>query len=158
MAVEALTATGRGDKAITEGVSARYGLNLFESTVEVSAAASDGSTYKMALVPSNARISVQSRIITDDLASSGSPTVDVGVSGDQITDDPDAIGAGFDVTGTVNASIFSEHANAGKYLWELAGESSDPGGQIWIQFEIDDAATNTGGTMTLSLVYWIDGS
>jgi hypothetical protein len=160
MAVEHLTATGRGDKAIAEGVSTRYGLNVFESTVEVSAASSDGSTYKMALVPSSARISAQSKIITDDLASTGSPVMLVGVSGDQITNDPDAMHTGADVTAAagVSESILEDPADAGKYLWELAGESSDPGGMIWIQFEVETAATNTGGTATLSLVYHVDGS
>jgi hypothetical protein len=41
---------------------------------------------------------------------------------------------------------------------ELAGETSDPNTNIWIQLEVETAATNTGGDVTLSLVYWIDGN
>ena len=159
MAVENLTATARSSRAINELVPTRYGINVFESTVEVSAAASDTSTYKMAKIPSSIRILGLSRIYTDDLASTGAPTVDVGLQGTGITADPDAIGNGFDVAaGVVNSSLFSEIANVGKYAWELAGESADTNEEYWIYFSIDDADTNTGGTMSLSLVYEYDGS
>ena len=160
MAVEHLTATAVADRAVAEGVTTRYGYNVFVSTVEASAATSDGSTYKMAYIPSNIRILGASKIITDDLASTGSPTVDVGLQGDGITSDPDAIGNGFDVTAAagVNASIISDPAEVGQYAWEFAGETADTNEFYWVYFEVDDAAANTGGTMTLELHYWYDGS
>jgi hypothetical protein len=121
-----LTATSRGDKPTTEPVTTNYGLNCFESTVAVSAASSDGSTYKMALVPSGARISVLSRIFGDDLASSGSPVLLIGTSGGGTTADPNSINTGVSASAAINASIFSDTADIGKRLWELAGETSDP--------------------------------
>ena len=158
MAVEHLTATARSSRDINELVPTRYGVNVFESTVEVSAAASDTSTYKMAKIPSNIRILGLSRIYTDDLASPGSPTVDVGLQGTGITADPDAIGNGFAVSaGVVDARLITQIADIGKYAWEFAGESADTNEEYWIYFSIDDADTNTGGTMSLSLVYEYDG-
>jgi hypothetical protein len=158
MAVEHLTATSRGDNPTTSPVTTNYGLNCFESTVAVSAASSDGSTYKMALVPSNARISGLSRIIGDDLASSGSPVLLIGTTGGGTTADPDAFHTGVSASAAIDARIFEDPADIGKYLWEIAGETSDPNTNIWIQLEVETAATNTGGDVTLSLVYWIDGS
>lgn len=162
MAVENLTATSRGDKALTEGVSTRYGLNVFESTVEVTAAASATSTYHMARIPTNVRISNLSEIAFDDLASTGSPTFDIGLFAidGNVTSDDDAINDGIDVaTAASNGTkMVKDAANIGKYAWELAGESSDPGGMLDLKITLKDAATNTGGTVSMTLAYHYDAS
>lgn len=162
MAVEHLTATSRGDKAIAELVTTRDGLNVFESTVEVSAAASTSSTYKLAKLPTNIRILGLSRVMHDDLASTGSPTLDFGFQADgaNITTSTTYLNDGVDVATAASNDVplIKDPANTGKYVWEFAGESSDPGGEVWLYCTLVDAAANTGGTLSLSLAYWVDNS
>lgn len=157
MAVENLTATTRGEKAVSEVVTTRAGVNIFESTVEVSAAASATSTYTMARLPMTARITNLSRLAHDDLASTGSPTFDIGLFpvGDNFTADDDAINDGIDVATAAasDVAVVKDPADIGKYVWELAGESSDPGGFADLKITLKDAACNSGGTVSLSLVY-----
>jgi len=132
-------------------------------TVEVTAAATDSSTYHMARLPSNARILGASNFSADDLASSGSPTADIGCYpvNSEFTADPDAINDGIDVTATaiVNRRLpaVKDAANVGKRLWEfISGVSTDPKCEIDVKIAIVDADTNTGGTMTLELYYTLD--
>lgn len=159
MAVENLTATGRGEMSLSADnpVTTRPGLNVFESTVEVTAAASATSTYWVARLPTNVRVSAQSFIAHDDLASAGAPTLDIGLFsvGSNFTSDDDAINDGIDVATAAGARVglFKDPANFGKYVWELAGETSDPGGYADVKITLKDADTNTGGTISVSLVY-----
>jgi hypothetical protein len=160
MAVVNLTATSRGDKTLTEGVTTRDGLNIFESTVEVGSDDSATSTYLMARVPGNIRLSNLSLLAFDDLASTGSPTLDVGTFGTNVTDNDDSINDGINVSSAASAGtrLIKDPANIGKYVWELAGESENPDGLIDITLTLKDAAVNVGGTVTLTLVYWVDNS
>src|SRR5690606_6871592 len=57
-----------------------YTAIVIDSTVEAAAAASAGSVYTMMRIPTNARIHNLSEMSWDDLASSGSPTLDIGFS------------------------------------------------------------------------------
>ncbi len=160
MAVENLTATGRSEIALSTSmaVTARAGMNLYESTVEFTAAASDTSTYFMARLPMDARLSNLSTYEHDDLASTGAPTVDVGLKpvGSNFTLDPDAINDGIDVTAVGAGNLNKDPANAGKYVWELAGESTNPGGYADLMVNLVDADTNTGGTFSVAVVYMMD--
>ena len=132
------------------------------ATIELAAAAS-GDTIDFGRIPSNARILPASRVYWDDLATAGSPTLDIGlgaVNGNLVNaDDPDAIGAGFALT-TVTAaggSALSAHANCGLPAWDLvASESSDPGGVLKVYGSVADAVTHTTGTITLELFYTVD--
>lgn len=159
MAVENLTATGRSELALSaaEPVTTRPGPNVFESTTEVTATASATSTYWMARVPMGARISAQSFLAFDDLASTGSPTFDIGLFavGGNFTDDDDALNDGIDVSTAASnySGLIKDPANFGKYVWELAGESANPGGYADIKITLKDAAANSGGTVSMSLVY-----
>lgn len=157
MAVENLTATSRGEKAVTEVVTTRAGLNVFESTVEVTADASATSTYTMARLPMTARITNLSRLAHDDLASGGSPTFDIGLFavGENFTSDDDALNDGINVATSAasDVPVMKDPANIGKYVWELAGESSNPGGMADLKITLKDAACNSGGTVTLTLAY-----
>lgn len=159
MAVEALTATRRGPVALTDAnantVPTRANVVAVTSTVEVTAAASATSTYVMARIPSDARLVPESRIYWDDLASTGSPTVDVGLDNGDTTD-PDALSNGHDVTASGNGLVLSAIADMGKMAWELAGLSSDPGGFFDVYASLVDADANTGGTVTMHLVYTVD--
>lgn len=163
MAIVNLTATKRSNMSSVTGAqqAAQPGMNLYESTVEVGSADSATSTYHMARLPSNARLSALSRMMHDDLATAGAPTIDIGTANNadsSVADDPDAINNGIDVAAGAGAQVplFAEIADAGQYLWELAGNTSDPGGFIDIMFNLVDADVNAGGTMTASIIYVVE--
>lgn len=127
--------------------------------VEMTAAATQASTYLIARVPSNARILPGSTVFWDDLASTGSPTLDIGLFAinSNITDDDDAINDGMDAA-TVNTSglaIMKTSVDmAGKKFYELvSGQTSDPGGMLDVKITLKDADCNTGGTIAGVLKY-----
>ena len=160
MAIENLVATKRTNISVmvSNQVKAMHGLNIAEWTVEVSSSASDTSTYHIAHLPSNARIHDQSWIGFDDLGTSTAPTLDIGtfnVTGG--SDDVDSINDGLTPATAVRSVEFIKLlANIGKYLWELAGESSDPGGFIDIKLTLDDADVNAGGTISGVVFYMME--
>jgi hypothetical protein len=98
MAADSQTATLRSN--LTQGNpqvrSSVLGANIVTATVEVSAAASANSIYTMMRIPSAARIVFPSTLAFDDLASSGSPTLDIGLKAvnANVTTDPDALNDG----------------------------------------------------------------
>lgn len=130
-------------------------------TVEVGSADSATSTYLMAQLPSNARILGTSRAYWDDLASTGSPTLDIGIfpirTGD-FTSDDDALRADLDVaTAGTGTSLIADVANYGKRLWEfINGQTTDPKCDCYIYGTLKDAAVNVGGTVTFEIFYSID--
>lgn len=126
------------------------------STVEVAAAANANSTYTMFRIPTTARIiGGQSKVYFDDLASTGSPTLDIGLKAvaSNITTDVDALNDGIDVaTAAGSAGVIKDIANYGKQAWEfVAGQTADPTGFLDVTVTILDAAANTGGTVTVEL-------
>ncbi len=137
-----------------------YGTITMTSTREVAAAANANSQYTMIRIPSNARIHGLSRLSFDDLASSGSPTLDIGLKAvdGNVTTDVDALNDGIDCAAAAGtANVIKDIANYGKYAWEhVSGVSTDPGGMLDVIVTILDAATNTGGTITLELFYSMD--
>lgn len=158
MADDTKNATIRSNLGLT-APRVNVGGNFVDSTVSVAAAASAGSVYTMYRLPTNARIHGFSRVAFDDLASTGSPTLDFGfkaVDGN-FTTDPDALNDGVDVaTDAGTANLIKDHANYGKQVWEILGLSEDPTGHADLTISILDAATNTGGDVTLTLIYSVD--
>jgi hypothetical protein len=135
------------------------GTVVLDSTVEVGAGATAGTLYTFARVPTSARINGLSRYAHDDLASSGAPTIDFGFApvDANFTADDDCLNDGIDVaTAAGTGNLFKDIANHGKLVWEIIGLSADPGGLADLTGVIRDAATNTGGTVTLNLVYTMD--
>ncbi len=126
-------------------------------TVEVSAAASATSDYLMARLPASVVLLPQSKLYIDDLASAGSPTLDIGIfnrpNRSDITDNDDALNDGIDAANAGSHDVIKVISDVGKKLWEHAGESSDPKAQVDIKITLKDAAANDGGTMTLVLFY-----
>lgn len=160
MAVVNLTATKRGpDAVIGQGLSGT--VKCMQSHVTVGAADSDTSTYSMGYIPTNARILGISRLHYDDLASSGSPTLDIGlyaVNGN-VTSDVDALNDGIDAGAANGASVsvIKDKANYGKKAWEfVSGVTADPGGALEVKIVLDDADVNVGGDMYMELFYTID--
>ena len=96
------------------------GAMVAETTVEVSASASTTSTYWVARLPSNARSHGLSQIATDDMADTGSPTLDVGTfgfDGNVTTDDDDSI----------NVRCFDQKRRFGiDFLWPLERYVTEP--------------------------------
>lgn len=158
MAVVTLTSTRRGIANAVSGHGDAY--NPIRQTFHQTVGAADSatSTYTLGQVPWNARLS--GTAFWDDLASSGSPTLDFGLkSGTRsITADPDALSDGHDAA-TINHAgrAIVKPANMGKYAWQLAGESADPGfGTYTVYVSLVDADVNTGGNLAVEVEYTLD--
>jgi hypothetical protein len=153
-------ATLRSNLGINSAVKTMLGGNVVDSTVEVAAAATAGTEYRMMRLPLSARIHGLSEIRFDDLASSGSPTLDIGfapVDGN-FTKDVDALNDGIDcATAAGSARMVKDHANYGKQVWEfISGATAETQGFADLIVTILDAATNTGGTVTTVVAYSVD--
>lgn len=133
-------------------------VKIVTSTVEV-ATGTTGKTYKLARIPSNARIAGQSSLYWDDLATSGSPDLDIGLASvdSNITSDPDALNNGLDASATGTSLVIADRANYGKQAWEFVnGQTTDPSGELDIYLTTTTAAINQAGTVTLELYYSLD--
>ena len=140
-------------------------VKVWVETVEVGNADSVSSTYHMARLPSNARILGMSKIYFDDLATVGSPTLDIGIyntsSRTDITDDADALNDGIDcATAAGSASLVKDISNYGKRLYEYVnGQTTDPKCDLDIKVKLLDAdlsATPDGNTITVEIFYAYD--
>ena len=154
MAVETLTATAILANPPQNGY--KRNLKHVPVTVEVSAAASVSSRYTLAYLPSGARLSGASRLYWDDMATSGAPTLDIGVLGTSFAYDDDVINDGLDlatVNTTTGVRVVKDIANQYKPLWQLAGLTADPD-EIWtVKAVIRDAAVIAGGTLSGEFIY-----
>lgn len=132
---------------------------LICATVEL-AASSSGSTVRLGRISSAARILSQGLIYNDDLATSGSPTLDIGLASvnGNITSDPDALNNGIVLSSaTTTTTVLADPANSGKYAWQhVSGQSSDPGGALDVYATVKDAATTATGTVTVELYGYFD--
>jgi len=141
---------GKGDAANVKAVSV---------TVELASAAQNSTTF-IKRIPSNARILGLSTVYFDDLASSGTPTMDIGLGSvdSNITSDPDALNDGINISSAAgSASLIKDIANYGKKAWEfVSGQTTDPSGSLDIYISIVDAASNATGTVTVELFYTTD--
>ena len=161
MAVVTLTSTKRSTST-TKGKGDAGSLKcLINGHVTVGAADTATSTYSFGKIPSNARIAGISRLHYDDLASAGSPTLDIGLFAvdANITSDADALNDGIDAGAANGASVavVKDKANYGKFAWEYVnGQTTDPGGELEVKVSLLDADVNVGGDMFLELYAIID--
>lgn len=144
----------------TYAAKAERAATVLDSTVEVAAGASTGSTYTFARIPTDARIHGTSRIAGDILdATANTPTLDLGfkaVDGN-FTTSVTALNDGIDLSGTAfDVRLLKDIATSGKMVWEILGLTSDPGGLADVTGTILDFAAAAGGTLTLTLVYSVD--
>ena len=165
MATQNCTIRRADNSVIGKGEAGRL-VHFGSRTVELTAAASaDVIDFKLQ-IPSNLRISSMSRLFHDDLATSGSPTLDLGLYAvdSNVTSDDDALNDGIVVsaimttsTQTIGVPVVKDFANAGKaaYLF-VNGQTTDPGGMLAVKGVIRDAATTTTGTVTLELMGYLD--
>ena len=141
------------------GMGDAYSVKNLTATYTATGALASGSTITFGRIPSNARILGASRIYTADLATSGSPTLDIGliaVNGN-ITSDPDAINDGIAISTATDAAAIKTFSNIGLPAWDfVASQTSDPGGEFIVRGVVKDAATTTSGAITLDLYYVVD--
>lgn len=153
-------ATERRDSAgVVSGKGDAASVKVLLSTIEL-ASTTSGGTIDFGDIPADARIvGGVSTVYWDDLATSGAPTLDLGFAAvdGNITDDPDALNDGLDVTTAGSNAVVKDKADHGKAAWEYVnGQSDDPGGALTVQGQVKDAPTNATGTVTLELLYYMD--
>jgi hypothetical protein len=161
MADDTKNATTRYTGALdTKQVIGQSKAVMLVATVEATAAASANSAYTMFRIPSNMRIMGRSTVYFDDLASTGSPTLDFGLKAvdANITTDVDALNDGVDCfTAASSAPLIKDISNYGKEAWRFVnGQTTNPGGFLDVIVSILDAGVNTGGTITAELIGYID--
>ena len=120
-------------------------------------------TMKLVRLPSNARIAGNSKVSWDDIASTGAPTLDIGVAPvndakNLVTADADALTDGLDIAAAAGTALMvKDHANYGKQLWEyVAGLTADPGCLMDIYASFVDANTNVTGDVTAEVFFYFD--
>lgn len=162
MTVTTNTATKRSTSGQAHGFGEGGTQHRLCATVEL-AASSSSSTITFGDIPANARISGASRIYWDDLATSGSPTLDIGLAavGANITSDDDCLNDGLAVsavsTANVGNQVVKDIANFGKRAWEFVnGQTAAVNGLLTVSGVIRDAATTATGTITLDLYYSLE--
>lgn len=124
-------------------------------TVEAVSGDSINSKYYLGKIPSNAVILHISRLHFDDLQTTGSPTLDLGLEGSKITNDDDALAANVDVASAAGSvTLGLDIANIGQKAWEYVnGQPSDPGEVFDVVATLKDADLDAGGTISLELYY-----
>lgn len=147
------------------GHGGAYTPKVLVSTVAITVSTTVGRTISFGRIPSNARILGASRLYWDDLATSGSPTLDVGlaaVNGNLVNaDDVDALNDGLALSGVSTAMagnlVVKDIANIGLQAWDyVASETVDPGGELEVTGSMLDAPINQAGDITLELYYYVD--
>ncbi len=154
--------------AVTDSRFSYGKMRVSVDTVTTNNDDSANSTFHLARIPSNAIILPTSTIYWDDLASSGSPTLDVGLwatkeNWNAITAelsagyDVDALTNGLDCTSASSASLISDHTAGILPAWDhMASVSADPGGMLDIKVSILDAAINIAAQVTLCVHYVVE--
>lgn len=138
-------------------------IRSWTETVETTASDSVSSTYHLASLPSNARIMGVSKVSWDDLATTGAPTIDIGVfnqSGkSDITDDPDGLSNGHAVATAGSGDLVADIAEYGLPLWDfVSGQTADPVVTLDVKATLADAALTAAGagTITVEILYTLD--
>jgi len=160
MAVENLVAVGASatDNRYSHGMGGD--IKGFSRTVEISASATNASTYDLGYIPTNAKILGISSYSIDDCSTESTATLDFGlfdVDGN-ITDDDDALNDGIVLgTAATRQPLIKNIADYGRVAWDFVnGVTSDPKGWLLLRATIQDAAISaTGGTLTVEVFYQV---
>jgi hypothetical protein len=143
-------------------------VHCIEGVIEMSAGASATSTYDFGLLPADAYLLwTASSFSHDDLASTGSPTLDIGlfdVDGSltslSYSSDDDALRADINVYSAAGSDLrlFTEIANINRPLWQFVSgttASKPVKGPLRLLVTLKDADCNTGGTLSLEVAYFV---
>jgi hypothetical protein len=160
MAVETLIAVGATPADSRSSHGAGGNVKGWTRTIEISASATNASTYTMGYVPSNARILGISRYSIDDCDTGSTATIDFGlfsVDGN-VTSDDDALNDGIVLgTAATGQPLIKDIANYGKKAWQfVSGATSAVKGDLLLKGTIQDGAISAaGGTLTVELFYLV---
>jgi hypothetical protein len=157
MAIENLVAVGATPEDNREGHGLGGNVKGFSRTIEISAAASDTSTYTLGYIPAQARILGISNYSIDDCDTGSTATMDFGlyaVDGN-VTSDVDALNDGIVLgTAATRQPLIKNIANYGKKGWQfVSGATSAVKGDLLLKAVIDDADVSAGGTLTVEVFY-----
>lgn len=143
----------------TENVYNGGRMRCLNSKITITNGDDIASIYRFGAIPSNAIIDPQSFL--DYYAATGVTSFDLGFyypNGGAVIDANNLVAA-LDIhlagTGTLRSIGTLTLANSNKRVWELAGLSADPGGNIDIVGTINAAATATG-VVNLTLRYSVN--
>ena len=161
MAVENLVAVGAtpSDSRLSHGMGGD--VKCWSRTVEISASATEASTYDFGYVPADARILGSSTYSVDDCSTETSSTMDLGffiVDGNMSASDDDALNDGIVLgTAATKQPLIKNIANYGKRAWQMVnGQTTNPKGQLLVRGTIKDAAISAvGGTFTVELYFTV---
>lgn len=159
MAVENLVAVGATPADARVGHGMGGDVKGFSRTIEITAAASDTSTYTLGYIPAQARILGISTYSIDDCDSGSTATVDFGlyaVDGN-VTSDVDALNDGI-VLGTAarDQPLIKTIDKYGKKAWEfVSGATNTTKGDLLLKAVIDDADASAGGTLTVEVFFLV---
>jgi len=123
------------------------------------AASASGTTVFLGRIPTSMRLLPDCYIYNGDLATSGSPTLDIGLASveSNITSTAACIHNGIALSATaLTTRLFSAETDVGLPAWQIAGSSSDPGGVVDIYATVKDAATNASGTIAVAIYGVVD--
>lgn len=166
MAVENLQ-TNHAQKNETIYPYTANSLHIIKGVLEMSAAATIASTYDFGLIPADAIIAYYaSGFSNDDLATIGSPVMDIGLFGENgslsnlgYSDDDDAIRSGIALsTAGASTRLIADIANANKPVWQLINgvlTSKPVRGALRVKGTLKTADCDTGGTILLELAYFV---
>lgn len=160
MAVENLTAVGATAADSRLGNGSGGNVKGFSRTVEISASATNASTYALGYIPAQARILGISTYSIDDCDTGSTATIDFGLFAvdANVTSDDDALNDGI-VLGTAarDQPLIKGIESYGKKAWQfVSGATSATKGDLLLKGTIQDGAISAaGGTLTVEVFFLV---
>jgi hypothetical protein len=130
------------------------GTIVLDSTISVPGSTGVGYEIVFARVPTSARINGISRLLHDALGASVTLSLGFKPVGGNFTVNGAALAALTAVATAGSFTVPGDHANAGRFVWEMLGLASDPGGFAdVIGLTAGATTTATAQDVTLALAY-----
>lgn len=127
---------------------------VLDSTIAVPASTTVGYEIVFARIKTGARINGTSRLFNDALGASVTLSLGFKPVGGNFTLSQTAIAPLTAVATAGSFTVPGDHANAGRFVWELLGLSADPGGFADVCGYTGGATTTASAQdVTLSLAY-----
>jgi hypothetical protein len=129
---------------------------VMDSTISVPASTTVGFEIVFARVKTGARINGLSRIYNDALGAGVTLSMGFKAVGGNFTSSTTALSTAFTVAtaNVVGVLPFTDHVNAGRFVWEILGLTSDPGGFADVcGYTAGATTTASAQDVTMTLVY-----